>query len=454
MLRLVGVGSATSTQVPPSSLRRSSYAATPVPISAAAGQLTVTRHGVRLDRCAEPQARDRWERQRRDRVGVDGHGRRRGALADRRRCGRVSRIDGSECAVAAERARSPGHRPGDGYARDAHAVPRGIDTSCLERDRLADKHMSFARPDDDVGEWTRRDRRDDEQGVIDRILISVRWPVHQGRLDITRSAHERGGGAPAVEHDRLLSALVDEQARELGGGDADAVAVPSTVDGHECQGSVGAEGDCRPRVRRGGEVGDRPNALVGAFHQPLAAADRLEHALPPGGDRGPDRDGRALDEVGQDGGVDALGGQDQRSSGDHGVAACRPDGRDRGCPRAARAKRESRTGEHDLGAARERVGRSAPTSCIEDEVAAPARLVDAVDGQGRRAIGQGDGRPDQDVAQPRVLSRVEPERGLRRRGPGDELTEVDLEPARRPGRCGIWPEDIAIDRGDDSVAVA
>src|SRR4029453_13882455 len=42
MLVAAAVGRATSSQSPPSSRRRSSYDATPVPISVAAGQLTVT----------------------------------------------------------------------------------------------------------------------------------------------------------------------------------------------------------------------------------------------------------------------------------------------------------------------------------------------------------------------------------------------------------------------------
>ncbi len=124
-------------------------------------------------------------------------------------------------------------------------------------------------------------------------------------------------------------------------------------------------------------------------------------------------------------------------------------------PRAADPERQRCAGQHDLRPVRERSGGRAPTPGVEDQVAAPAGLVDAVDGQRRRAVGQGQRGRDRDVAQAWRLRAADAQRGPPRRGSGEELAAVNVQSSRVPdtGRR-IGGKGVAVDRCHDPMPVA
>ena len=202
-----------------------------------------------------------------------------------------------------------------------------VDAPRLERDRLARDDRRFAGPDHDVGERIRSGstrRRTGRRRPVARVPSDGRFTSR--RLDVTRAADEGRRGATAVEHDRLDRTLVERAGRRARSRSRRCCRPshrPSTVARTSVPSARRAIGRSWMRLRR--ERRDGPDALLSLLDQPFAAADRLDDILPAGGDRGRDGHGRSDDELRQDRGVGALGGQDERAGRDRRVAAGRQD---------------------------------------------------------------------------------------------------------------------------------
>ena len=291
-------------------------------------------------------------------------------------------------------------------------------------------------------------------------LATARSLPSEGRLTTVASTSPGRRTSAVVDPppSRMIASetpWLSEQVREVGGGHAHAVAGPPAVDRRQHEVPVGPDPDRCSRVGARGERRDRPDARLAILDRPLAPAHSLGHILPPGRDRGPDRDWGA-DREGREGRrVRALRRQDEGPGRDGAVAASRAHRGHGRSPRAADPERQRCAGQDDLRPVRERSGRRAPTPGVEDQVAAPAGLVDAVDGQRRRAVGQGHRGGDRDVAEAWRLRAADAQRGPPRRGSGEELAAVDVQSPGVPdtGRR-VGGKGVAVDRGHDPMPVA